>query len=636
MLRRAATDISFSVKERVGTDYLRSLFPVHQAVDQAVARGAYPSDMSSRLQALAKAGERHDETLESFSQRHSAIVAAQLDGRRDNFAAMDEAQARLFLTIGNSSNLILDPDLDTYYLMTIVVERLPVLTRQAAQIFGLIRETQAASGISRARSDQLAILITNFSAGERQVAAAAKLARSNTKNAQIGEAVTSVGDAFANEVSIFDDIAKEAFRQLRSNSGTYDLSALANLEPRFNAAAKAFYDVSLHSLDTLLETRIDGFKSSRNFDLAMIFMVGLLAYLIGYVIVRHLLSSLRFLRAEFERMAKGGLGDEVAASWLNRPDETGAIARAANRLRLSVVNELTQSFSAEKASAVRDEQKRALSGMATELDHAISGSVRAIDNLGGEVSQSAAFVSHSTTSTREAITESVAELDKSVAGIRHATNSLNELGMAVGEIADQAARAADASRIARESAGTARSHSSELDRAVADIKASAKLVETIAAQTNLLALNATIEAARAGEAGRGFAVVAQEVKQLAAQSAQATAEIQQRIGSILQVTGSVVGAIEKMGETIDRVDEASLSIASAVEQHNVTTAEITQRVEETANRAENVARQITDISLMADSTDDVAVKLKSLAEHLSAEANSLRKESERFMNRIAA
>jgi methyl-accepting chemotaxis protein len=87
------------------------------------------------------------------------------------------------------------------------------------------------------------------------------------------------------------------------------------------------------------------------------------------------------------------------------------------------------------------------------------------------------------------------------------------------------------------------------------------LINKIAGQTNLLALNATIEAARAGEAGRGFAIVAQEVKALAGQTANATQNINQRIGAIQSVAVRSVGAIQGISSTIRELNRFSVSIA---------------------------------------------------------------------------
>jgi methyl-accepting chemotaxis protein len=66
----------------------------------------------------------------------------------------------------------------------------------------------------------------------------------------------------------------------------------------------------------------------------------------------------------------------------------------------------------------------------------------------------------------------------------------------------------------------------------------------IAKQTNLLALNATIEAARAGSAGKGFAVVAGEVKNLSAQTARATKEVS-------EVVGTLMSRVDKLAMLID-------------------------------------------------------------------------------------
>lgn len=93
-----------------------------------------------------------------------------------------------------------------------------------------------------------------------------------------------------------------------------------------------------------------------------------------------------------------------------------------------------------------------------------------------------------------------------------------------------------------------------------------KVVDDIAFQTNLLALNAAVEAARAGQHGRGFAVVADEVRNLAAKSAQAAKETSVMIESNMQQVEEGVTITTETQQTMQSVNEISISNAQAIER----------------------------------------------------------------------
>ncbi len=182
-----------------------------------------------------------------------------------------------------------------------------------------------------------------------------------------------------------------------------------------------------------------------------------------------------------------------------------------------------------------------------------------------------------------------------------------EMTSTINEIAKHSEMARSITEGAVKQAANASEKMNHLGNEASDIGAVTESITDISEQTNLLALNATIEAARAGEAGKGFAVVANEIKELARQTADATANIKARITGIQNTTTETVGEIKDIATVIDNINEIINTIATAIEEQSATTQEIANNIAQTSLGIQEVNNNISQgTSVINEITQDIA------------------------------
>ncbi len=202
--------------------------------------------------------------------------------------------------------------------------------------------------------------------------------------------------------------------------------------------------------------------------------------------------------------------------------------------------------------------------------------------------------------------------------------SMNEINVQVTKSNEIARDAVDKSEMASEAISNLQDNAEKIDEVIT-------LIQTISEQTNLLALNATIEAARAGEAGKGFAVVAQEVKNLASQARNATSDISGQINATRDAILSSVEIIADVRSTIKNIEEASLTISSAMEEQGAAIQEIVSSTHNAAQSANEVSSTATAMSENSNTTQSTSEIVRTAAQDLAGKNLQMRGEVETFL-----
>lgn len=354
--------IDFARKEIVGASYsvvVRDLLlpPFRDAAPGNNGSAAVPvEERQARLAALDELRQQHDESLgagELSAAWLKALAAAQAQPESRKLLGAVARQGRELLTmVGNQSNLILDPDLDSYYAMSLGVLRFPELLEvlhDTAQALDGVSEQALRSGRRRTEllilAGRLDAVSLGIAADYQQALAAGQLPLQQA----LGDSPRQLQQQLQALLSVV--------RALSDDSGPPppDLVAFRDSYGQTLWRLDQAWAQVLGALDGMLHKRVDALFLRMWLHLGTaLLLLGCILSLV-YTVARLISHPLRQLAEVADEVSRTG-DHSRRALWHSR-DEIGQLVTAFNDMLAQLDRErLTQQELAASARAAQTQQ----------------------------------------------------------------------------------------------------------------------------------------------------------------------------------------------------------------------------------------------------------------------------------------
>lgn len=529
-------------------------------------------------------------------------------GNLEQFKVLENAQLDQVSAIADASSLVLDPDIDSYYLMLGIFDSLPALLAGVTGIRNTLVSDKEMSGpekvVAAAAADSLESNSKKF---------ALRVSRSIDTDASAHGAVAGFSETVKPLLTTVTSLGTE-LKALTSSAvlgGSLDRLAYHSKLISYVTQLASFRATAVNVMDKMLLARIDEAQKS----LWEAILGALASLVVGALVLTWVLLDVRFrvrgLEKTMSAVVSGDLTQPLPTRLLKSNDEIGQMGKHFNELLLMLAELLKQiqltsvqitdmvqglSASSQEISATANEQAAAVKEIVSTIEDT--------NHLAKNISNRVEEVSRIATDTKGNVEDGVTAVQDNISKSNeiHDANSKTILGI------------------------------NFLSDKIKNIWDIVNIINSIADQTKIIAFNAELEASSAGEAGKNFQIVASEIRRLADSTVTSTNEIKIRIQEIERSSDALLLSSEQgtlqilQGKDLSqRMNKLFGDIALSSEVSSSSTQQIAVSIRQQVSSFEQILIAIKQISQGVDnfvvstkSTSGTTENLRKMSTKLSA------------------